>query len=400
MLRWNTMAQKTKILVVDDQEYERATLARGLSESGFEVILADGGPMALKLLESESTDVKVVLTDMQMPGMTGIELTRKIKSMHPNLDIIVITAQGEIDIVVEAIQAGATNYIIKPPKIQEVKQRIDRLLEQQARLQVGNERRELSILFSDIRGFTELSEKTELNVLSRFLNEYLGAMTEVLRSNQGTLDKYIGDALMGFWGAPLELGDHASLAVKTAIDMLVKLRELNAGFLKTYGFTIDAGIAINSGPAFVGNIGSKKNSGFTAIGDNVNLASRLEGVNRYYRTRIVISENTYALLKANEFLCREMDTVKVIGKLKPVKIYEVFPPTASMASLKESLQAYDAGLRHYYSREWNQAISHFQAALRAREEDGAASELLDRCRKYLENPPGDDWDGIWEMKLK
>jgi len=277
---------------------------------------------------------------------------------------------------------------------------INSMLKDPGKLRLGGEKREISVMFSDIRGFTELSEKVDVKQLTSFLNDYLGAMTDILQSNQGTLDKYIGDAVMGFWGAPLEFPNHASLAVKTAVEMVARLDELNKEFTTKYGFTIDIGIGINSGAVSVGNFGSNKVFEYTVIGDNVNLASRLEGINKYYGTHVIISETTYSQLKPNEFLCREVDTVRVKGKHKPVKIYEVFPDNATHAPLKNSLKVFNEGLMHYYARQWEKAIAFFQTVLQSRDGDKPSLELIERCNHYLQNPPETNWDGSWEMTSK
>lgn len=277
---------------------------------------------------------------------------------------------------------------------------IDQMIQDPSKLKIGGEKKELSILFSDIRGFTELSERVDVKALTQFLNEYLGAMTDILQSNSGTLDKYIGDAVMGFWGAPLDSKEHARLAVKTAVEMMQKLEELNAEFQKKYGLTIDIGIGINTGPVSVGNFGSSKVFSFTVIGDNVNLASRLEGINKYYGTHIIISDTTYDQLNPNEFLTREVDTVKVKGKHKPVKIYEVFPDNASHAALKSALPSFEQGLKQYYSRQWDKAVITLEKVLKTREKDKPSLELIERCKYYSSNPPAQDWDGSWEMHSK
>lgn len=277
---------------------------------------------------------------------------------------------------------------------------IESMLSDPSRLRLGGEKRELSILFSDIRGFTELSEKVDVKTLTQFLNEYLGAMTEILQSNQGTLDKYIGDAVMGFWGAPLELKNHATLAVKTAVEMVAKLDELNLEFEKKYGLKIDIGIGINSGAVSVGNFGSSKVFEYTVIGDNVNLASRLEGINKYYGTHIIISETTFAQLQPSQFLTREVDTVKVKGKQKPVKIYEVFPDNSAHAPLKQALTPFNEALNYYYSKDWNKALASLENVIAIRKNDRPSLELIERCNHYKQNPPEQDWDGSWEMHSK
>lgn len=277
---------------------------------------------------------------------------------------------------------------------------INQMLNDPTKLKIGGDKKELTVLFSDIRGFTELSERLDVKALATFLNEYLGAMTDILQHNSGTLDKYIGDAVMGFWGAPLDNPEHARLAVKTAVEMVAKLDDLNVDFQKKYGLTIDIGIGINTGPVTVGNFGSSKVFSYTVIGDNVNLASRLEGVNKYYGTHIIVSETTFAMLKPGEFLSREVDTVKVKGKHKPVKIYEIFPDNKAHEPLKGVLEQFNEGLKHYYDRHWEQAMVSFETVLKARDKDKPSLELIERCKYYLSNPPQQDWDGSWEMHSK
>ncbi len=277
---------------------------------------------------------------------------------------------------------------------------IDTMLKDPSRLKLGGEKRSLSVLFSDIRGFTTLSEKLDVHALSLLLNEYLGAMTNILQSNSGTLDKYIGDAVMGFWGAPVEDINHAQLAVKTAVEMLLKLEVLNSGFERKYGVQLDIGIGINSGEVSVGNFGSEKVFEYTVIGDNVNLASRLEGVNKMYGTHVIVSESTFAMLQAGSYPCRELDTIKVKGKNQPVKIYEIFPDTDAYAAHKAALPAFAQALGCYYARQWDQAIALFESGLKFRANDVAALEFIERCRQYSATPPPEGWDGSHIMESK
>jgi adenylate cyclase len=277
---------------------------------------------------------------------------------------------------------------------------IEQLIEDPTKLRIGGEKRELSILFSDVAGFTELSEKLEARVLTSFLNDYLGAMTDIVQENKGTLDKYIGDAVMAFWGAPVDTPDHADLAVKTAIQMQEKIVELNKNFKEKYGFEIEVRIGINTGEVSVGNFGSSKVFEYTVIGDNVNLASRLEGVNKYYGTHITISEFTKSKLMDSKWVLRELDTIKVKGKQKPVKIYEVLWNSTSKQSELDAVRLFTQSLEHYYAKRWSEAISGFKKVLELKGEDIAATEFIERCEHYMSHPPIDSWDGSWEMTSK
>ena len=187
--------------------------------------------------------------------------------------------------------------------------------------ELGGEDTDITVFFSDIRSFTTLSESMSPQELVNLLNEYLTTMTDCLINFNGTLDKYIGDAIMGFWGAPLPAADHAEMACKCALQQMRLLKELNANWPATR--QINIGIGLNSGICTVGNMGSQGRMNYTVMGDNVNLASRLEGINKQYYTNIVISENTYEKIKDKGFITRELDDIRVKGKRKPVTIYEL-----------------------------------------------------------------------------
>jgi len=186
--------------------------------------------------------------------------------------------------------------------------------------ELGGVDKELTVLFSDIRGFTSLSEVMTPQELVNHLNLYLTAMTDIIHEYKGTLDKYVGDEIMCFWGAPLEQQDHAVLASKCALKMMEVLRKMNAEWPENR--KINIGIGLNSGVMTVGNMGSQGRMNYTLMGDNVNLGARLEGTNKEYLTNIIISENTYTYL-GNQAVVRELDNIRVKGKNKPVLIYEL-----------------------------------------------------------------------------
>jgi len=195
---------------------------------------------------------------------------------------------------------------------------VDQILDNPPEL--GGVDKDMTVFFSDIRGFTTLSESMSPQELVHVLNKYLTAMTDIVLKYEGTLDKYEGDAIMCFWGAPLPQEDHALRACKCAVEQLVALNQVNSEFSEEY--RINIGIGINSGRMTVGNMGSMQRMDYTLIGDNVNLGARLEGTNKQYMTRIIISENTYGLVK-DHVIVRELDNIRVKGKNKPVLIYEL-----------------------------------------------------------------------------
>jgi len=199
---------------------------------------------------------------------------------------------------------------------------IENLLKDPDKLNLGGEKRNITIFFSDIRGFTPISEKLKPEELVHLLNEYLTEMTSIILENQGVVDKYMGDAIMAFWGAPLDQPDHAELACKTSLEMMDKLKELQKKWKKEGVPSFDIGRGLNSGDAIVGNMGSSSRFDYTAMGDSVNTASRLEGLNKNYKTNIIISENTYKLVK-DRFNVKKLDSVTVKGKKKSITIYEL-----------------------------------------------------------------------------
>ncbi|MFW6121554.1 MAG: CHASE2 domain-containing protein [Petrotogales bacterium] len=207
---------------------------------------------------------------------------------------------------------------------------IDNLIKNPERINLGGEKRNITIFFSDIRGFTPISERLEPEELVHLLNEYLTEMTSIIRKNQGLVDKFMGDAIMAFWGAPLDQPNHAEMACLSSLEMMDKLRKLQKKWKNEGIPPFNIGIGINSGDAIVGNMGSSNRFDYTAMGDNVNLASRLEGLNKTYGTNILISENTYRVVK-DKFETRKIGTVKVKGRKKPIVIYELLAKKGNLS---------------------------------------------------------------------
>ena len=260
-------------------------------------------------------------------------------------------------------------------------------------LKLGGEKREISIMFSDIRGFTSMSEKLSPEDLVQVLNEYLNPMTQIVLEEKGTLDKYIGDAVMAIYNAPLDVAGHADHACRSALKMMEKLAELNRSFTKRGIKTIDIGIGINTGDAVVGNMGAAMRFDYTAIGDNVNLASRLEGLNKLYGTHIIVSEST-KLLAGSDLTFREIDLVAVKGKQQPVPIYELM--VENNAAFKSEFA--DA-LRLYRNREFTAALLKFDD-LSKQGQDNVSSLYVGRCREFIASPPPDQWDGVFVANMK
>jgi len=272
---------------------------------------------------------------------------------------------------------------------------VEEILKNPDKLKLGGEEKELTILFSDIRNFTSISETLSPTQLEQLLNEYFTAMTAVIFKNKGTLDKYMGDAIMAFFGAPLDQPEHHLRACFTAVGMVEKLNVLQQKW-KIRGLPhLSIGIGINSGLMVVGNMGSDSLFDYTVIGDNVNLGSRLESLNKQYGTTIIISEFTYHYVK-DAFTCRELDLVQVKGKEKAVTIYELVSKEGISSQWKESfLNHYEEGLKRYRERKWEKAVEEFSSALKASPNDVTTRLYIKRCEMFSENPPPDEWKGIF-----
>jgi len=277
---------------------------------------------------------------------------------------------------------------------------VNEMLKNPEKLKLGGDKMELTVLFSDIRGFTSISEKMNPEDLVTLLNEYLTEMTNVVFKNDGTLDKYMGDAVMAIYGAPLYYEDHAVKACDSALEMVKKLEELNKKWVSEGKNRLDIGIGINTGPMMVGNMGSVQRFDYTVMGDSVNLGSRLEGANKNYGTNILISEYTYEKVK-ERFVCMEIDSVKVKGKALPVKIYTILGRNGEVPEQKLlAKEAFEKGLEFYKSQKWDEAISMFSLAIERDPDLMVAKIYIERSKDLKEYPPGPDWDGVYVMKTK
>lgn len=260
----------------------------------------------------------------------------------------------------------------------------------------GGAVRAMTVLFVDIAGFTGLSERLGDRIVP-LLGSYFDAMSHEIQAEAGTIDKFIGDAVMAFWGAPAEHPDHALAACRAALACQRAIRTL--GLTDDYGHPLRVRIGINSGNMLVGNIGSDVRLNYTVIGDTVNVASRLEGVNKVYGTDIIIGEETRRLA-GDRIIVRELDRLAVYGRHEGIGIFELIADASAEASPPDWTALYEAGLAAYRARDFSAAIGFFQKLLTLRESDGAARFMIGRCRALIEAPPGDDWKAVTEMSSK
>lgn len=271
---------------------------------------------------------------------------------------------------------------------------IEQLISHPERLQLGGERRELSIFFSDLQGFTSISETLSPEELTTLLNDYLSAMTDIILEEGGTIDKYEGDAIIAFWNAPLLLEDHGLRGVRAAVRCQEKLAELRPGFAERSGKELFMRIGMNSGPAVVGNMGSRVRFDYTMLGDAVNLAARLEGINKQFGTFTMISEATRALA-GDAFAYREISRVRVVGKNLPVVVYE--PMTREdFGERRAILEAFTTGREAFYRGSFAEAVAVFEEIAH---KDPPAAKYAAKCRPLVQAPPV-DWDGVWNMTEK
>ncbi|MDP7038452.1 MAG: adenylate/guanylate cyclase domain-containing protein [Myxococcota bacterium] len=277
---------------------------------------------------------------------------------------------------------------------------VDEMLKDSDKLKLGGEKRTCSVLFSDIRGFTTISERLSPEQLVYLLNAYLTPMTNIVFKYDGTLDKYMGDAIMAIFGAPIAHKDHAVRACLTALDMMEDLYVLQGQWREQGLPEIDIGIGVNTGPMSVGNMGSEIRFDYTVMGDNVNLGSRLEGINKQYGSNIIISEYTYLEVKEHVY-AREIDSVRVKGKREPVVIYELLGRGQPNDQDAESIAVFSEAVGFYKLQEWDQAIAAFS---KVRDElkpnDFASNMYVQRCEAMRQSPPGPGWDGVFTMTTK
>jgi adenylate cyclase len=276
---------------------------------------------------------------------------------------------------------------------------VDEMSDRPGEYSLAAQSKELTVLFSDVRGFTTLSEGLSPTDLGALMNLFLTPMTRIIHEQRGTIDKYMGDAIMAFWGAPLEDQDHARHAVDAGMDMLQKMGGVNAQFAERGWPVIQIGIGINTGMMSVGNMGSEFRMAYTVLGDAVNLGSRLEGLTKDYGVWLIVSESTKAAVP--EYAYREIDRVRVKGKESAVVIYQPLCLKEDLdKAWKAELVVYREALRLYRAQEWDTAEMNLLNLQRNSRSPGLYKVYVERVSQYRSSPPGPEWDGVFTHASK
>lgn len=266
---------------------------------------------------------------------------------------------------------------------------------------LGGKSTSATILFSDIRGFTTLTEELGAQGTVSFLNEYFTIMVECIQREEGFLDKFIGDAILAAFGIPIAHDDDEDRGVRTAISMINEVNTWNLKRMNDGKRPVEIGIGLNTDTVVSGNIGSPKHMEYTMIGDGVNLAARLESACKQYSARILISENTCKKLRGT-YCIRQIDRILVKGKTEPVVVYEVldYHSEETFPNLMEVLSCFEKGLAQYHDNKWDKAIESFSAALNLNPTDRISQLYIERCKVFMVLPPGEDWDGVFKALSK
>ena len=276
---------------------------------------------------------------------------------------------------------------------------VDEMSQSDEEFTLAGERREMTVFFSDVRGFTTISEKMEPEDLCDLINDILTPVTRIIHEHKGTIDKYIGDAIMAFWGAPVHMDQHAQAAVKAGLRVIDTLSTINEQFHERGWPEIDLGIGLNTGDMVVGNMGSQFRIAYTVMGDTVNLGSRLEGLTKQYGVRMIVSESTK--VAAPQFAYRELDCVRVKGKNKPIAIYEPIGEIEQVTPLQQHrLMLVAQALAFYRQQQWDQATQLLHELLELTPDDKLYHIYLERIAHYRDYPPEENWDGAFTHTSK
>jgi len=279
---------------------------------------------------------------------------------------------------------------------------INELIADPDKLDLGGDKKYLTAMFTDVQGFSSISEDLDPTDLVKLLNAYLTEMSNIILDLKGTIDKYEGDAIIAFFGAPVPFEDHPARACRAAVRMKKIEQHLNEHFVnnKLSPTPVFTRIGINTGEMVVGNMGTKQKMDYTIMGNSVNLASRLEGVNKQYGTWTLISEETYDK-GGRDFTVRKMDRVRVVNIKEPVRLYELIDEKAATdANTLETVELFHKGLELFEARQWDAAIAEFRKAQRILTGDGPSDVFVKRCQGFQKKPPPASWDGVFNLSMK
>jgi adenylate cyclase len=436
------MENEKKLVILVDDNPANLRIGKNVLAERYSVATAPSAEKMFGLLENNNP--AIILLDIDMPLMNGYEAIKILKSKPEtkNIPVIFLTAKTESDDEFTGLSLGAIDYIIKPFKPPLLLKRIEvhllveeqrKILEKQAldlqyfnnnlrrafstylsedvveeivsdptRLQLGGIKRDMTALFTDVKGFTRVAEALAPEQLVDLLNYYLSSMSDIILEQKGTIDKYEGDAIISFFGAPLVLPDHVTRACASAVVMKRVEKEINRLIMekRISPSPLLTRIGINSGEMIVGNMGTEKKMNYTIIGNAVNLAARLEGVNKQYGTWILATEDTVRRTEGR-FLTRRLDRIRVVGINEPVRIHEILEIYADASEdLREQVNLFQKARELFERREWTEAEKTFSQILETRPGDGPSLLYLDRCRRYNKNPPARDWDGVFDINEK
>jgi class 3 adenylate cyclase len=412
-----------RLLVVDDSAEEREELVETLRDAGHTVVCANDGDEALRILDCEDGDYDVVLLDLSMPGKDGKFVLQRLREEGKLkfLPVIVVTGRRGEDDVVECISVGAEGFLTKPVRARLLMAEVDRCLEKRrlrerefeqffppavarhfARHPDSSEMEaksaDVSVLFCDIRGFSGISERLGGLRTMPWLRDVLECFSQCVLDNDGVLVDYTGDEVMAMWGAPRDAENHAELACRSALAMLSSLSGLNKRWQAEIGCETDVGIGINSGTAYVGNVGTRRRLKYGPLGNTVNLASRVQGATSYAKTRLVISEETRAGLPEEwHSQTRRLCEVRVKNIVEPVRLFELVDKMRS--DWKRIKSDYEQALEEFQQTKFPSALETLGNLLQEHPEDGPSLLLMGRVVEAMSNDH-EPFDPIWELPGK
>lgn len=412
-----------QLLVVDDSVDDREELIETLREAGHEVTAAGGGAEALDILLSDEIEFDVVLLDLSMPGMDGKEVLRELRRRErlKYLPVIVVTGRRGEDDAVDCITIGAEGFLTKPVRSKLLLAEVDRSMEKRrlrerefeqffpptvarhfARHPDSSEmetrRAEVSVLFCDIRGFSGISERLGGYKTVPWLRDALEAFSQCVLDQEGVLVDYTGDEVMAMWGAPRQIDDHAERACTAGLAMLASLTDLNDQWQEQIGCETNVGIGVNSGPAHVGNIGTRRKLKYGPLGNTVNLASRVQGATSHAKTRFIVTQETRDGLSPEKLaLTRQLCDVRFKNIIEPVRLYEL--AQATRPNWSRIRGDYEAALERFYQQQFPAALATLGNLLRECPDDGPALLLMGRVVDAMSTDDG-AFDPVWELPGK